>query len=233
MKNKPLLQIVLYCLFLFCAVSKDAFAQTSKLDPVDSQAWYSAKLKIKLPQKWDIYTQYQARFTNDFKSYFGSYISLGVEKRVFKNISVFTDYRIAFVQKGIYNRLGFGTEIEKETHDFQFNFRLMLQRQYQNFDEIKLTQTNDYWRIRLVADYDITKRTSVFASIEPVMRFENNTLDNLRNIAGIKFKINKDIKGDVFYMYNPDYAKKYNRFFHELDFEITYTINAKRYLKNR
>ncbi len=230
MKNKPLLQIVLYCLFLFCAVSKDAFAQTSKLDPVDSQAWYSAKIKVNLPKKWAISTDYQARFYDDFKTHYGSYITVGAEKKLFKSLDILASYRLAFVEKGTYNRISIGAEAQQKWRDLEFSFRVLAQKNWKNFTEPnKETKEENYWRTRFTAAYNISKKISFYISTEPIMQFGGDVfVDNLRNSIGLKAAIAKQTRIDLFYLHNPDYSKSYKRLNHIIGIELNYTIDKRK-----
>lgn len=220
-------------LFIIAALfilQSQLIAQTSKTDPKDWQGWMGGTLKFDLPKKWTPYIEYQARTYNNLKTYNGSYISIGVQKKVSKFVHLVGEYRLALVQKGTYHRYTFGAEYEKEKKKWDWGVRLLLQNQLQDFDEAnKATQDEFYWRVRLGAKYELSKKVAAFASIEPIMKSGGrHFVDNLRNQLGLRFKIAPKTKLDVFYIYRPDYAKSYNRTFNIVGFDLIHTIKPKK-----
>lgn len=228
MKNKFFLKA--FCLILSCVLSKNAFAQTSKQDPIDSQAWYSAKIRINLPKKWAISTDYQARFYNDFKTHYGSYFTVGAEKKLSKSLDVLAAYRLAFVEKGTYNRISIGAEAQQKWHNFEFGLRVLAQKNWKNFNEVgKETKEENYWRTRFTAAYNMSKKTSFYLATEPIMQFGGDVfVDNLRNSIGLKVAITKQSRIDLFYLHNPDYSKSYKRLDHIMGIELNYTFDKKK-----
>jgi Protein of unknown function (DUF2490) len=210
-------------------------AQTSKTDPSDAQGWYAAGIKFDLPKKWTASLDYQARFINNLKKYFGSYISVGVSKKITKQVELMSDYRVARVSKGTYHRFSIGGEATKKIKKFELGLRALIQNQLQDFDdETRLNDNSGYWRTRFNAKYGISKKADVYISIEPVMKFGGRYfVDNWRNTIGIKCKIAKSTKLDAFYIYRPDYSKTYNRTFHIIGLNLDYTLKtAKKKKKN-
>ncbi|MFM1913592.1 MAG: hypothetical protein RIR51_1435, partial [Bacteroidota bacterium] len=63
-------------------------------------------------------------------------------------------------------------------------------------------------------------------SIEPIIQSDNKKpIDNIRNIIGLEYEIQKNIKIDGFYLFRPDYGKRtYTRFFHIIGFKVQYNI---------
>jgi hypothetical protein len=228
MKNKFFLKA--FCLIFYCVLSKNAFAQTSKQDPIDSQAWYSSKIRINLPKKWAISTDYQARFYNDFKTHYGSYFTFGAEKKLSKSLDVLAAYRLAFVEKGTYNRISIGAEAQQKWHNFEFSLRILAQKNWKNFSEVgKETKEENYWRTRFTAAYNMSKKTSFYVATEPIMQFGGDVfVDNLRNSIGLKVAITKQSRIDLFYLHNPDYSKSYKRLDHIMGIELNYTIDKKK-----
>lgn len=207
------------------------FSQTSRTDPNDNQGWYGAKLKVDLPEGWGTSLDYQSRFINDLQMYNGSYISLGVTKRINKIFKIESDYRLALVQKGIYHRVRIGADATKKIGDFDFNLRLLVQNQLQDFDEInKSNQREGYWRARFEVNYGPTDGFDLYASTEPIMKFGGNRIiDNWRNTLGLKIKVAKRTKLDLFYIYRQDYAKAtYDRLFQVIGVNIDYTLKIKK-----
>lgn len=208
-----------------------AKAQTSAADPKDAQGWYGVGVKFDLPKKWNVDLDYQTRFINDLSTYNGSYISLGVSRKLGKIIEAGIEYRLALVQKGTYHRFSIGAEASKKLKPFELSWRLLLQNQLQDFvDPTEVNQSEGYWRSRWMVSYDINKKIELFLSTEPVMKFGGNDfVDNWRNTIGTKVKIAPRTKLELFYIYRPDYAKKnYNRYFHIVGFNVNHTIAVKK-----
>lgn len=225
------LRLFKYCLtFSFMWLITEGYAQTSKEDPVDWQGWYGASITADLPHKWELSLDYQARFFNNLQTYNGSYIGLDAAKKLNNWLELMAGYRISLVSTGTYHRFSLGGEASKDIGAFDLGLRLLLQNRQQDFDEIaKQDDNSTLWRVRLQGKYKINKGLSVYASAEPVMLFGGSRfVDNLRNTAGIKFKVTKSTKMDLFYIYRPDYAKKYNRTFNIIGLNAAYTFKIKK-----
>ena len=212
------------------------YAQTSKTDHSDTQGWYGASATIDLPKKWQIETEYQSRFINNLQTYNGSYFTLGASKKLNKHFELMGDYRLALVNKGTYRRFAFGGELSNKYKKLQLAIRAQIQNQLQDFDDVtKDSQKSGYWRIRFGGKYSFTKKIEAYASIEPIMKFASTTfLDNIRNTIGVKYKVVKNVKLDMFYIFRPDYAKAtYNRTFHIVGFNVDYTFHKKKKKKKK
>lgn len=217
----------LLTLILFAGIFP-ATAQTSKSDPTDVQGWFGAGFKLDLPKKWTTSLDYQSRFYNNVKTYNGSYISLGVAKKVIPLLELQGEYRLALVQKGVYHRVSIGAELNKGLRKFDFSLRLLFQNQLQDFDDTaKLNDKSNYWRARFGVKYRFLKIFDLYASVEPIMKFSGRYfVDNWRNTIGIKAKILPGTKIDLYYIYRPDYAKSYNRTFHVMGLNVDYTLKV-------
>lgn len=221
-----------YAIVLVAIVNSNSFfAQTSRTDPNDNQGWYGAKLKLDLPSGWETSLDYQARFINDFNMYNGSYTTIGAAKKIAKHIELQGDFRLALVEKGTYYRGSFGFEASNGFGDFDFGLRMLVQNQLQDFDdEYKDNQRDGYWRVKLETNYAPTDGIQLYVSTEPIMKFGGvRPIDNWRNIAGVKIKVAKRTKLNLFYMYRPDFAKAtYNRLFQVVGVNLDYTLRIKK-----
>jgi hypothetical protein len=206
-------------------------AQTSKTDPNDFQGWYGAGTKIELPKKWEVSFDYQARFINNMQTYNGSYITLGASKKISKLLTAQADYRIVLADNGLYHRFTVGSEAGKKYGKFDLNFRLLVQNQLQDFDELEKANDNSgYWRTRFMAKTALSKNLILYVSTEPIMKFGGNYfIDNLRNTIGLKYKVSDNTKIDLFYIYRPDFAKTtYNRLFQVVGVNIDFNFKVKK-----
>lgn len=224
MKRKIL--IIILASFSF----QTSAGQATKADPTDMQGWFGASCSFDLPKKWELYTSVQSRFINNGSSYNGTYLTLGGVKKINKHLELSGDYRLALVSAGIYNRFTIGTEAFKKIRKVNFSFRFQLQNQIQDFDDTsKSTDNSGYWRTRLAAKYALSNKLDAYASFEPIMKFGGiYFIDNIRNTIGLKYKVNRNLKIDCFYIYRPDYAKSYNRLFHIIGCNADYTIKQKK-----
>lgn len=223
---------ITYAIVLLVYINTNAiFAQTSRSDPNDNQGWYGAKLKLDLPSGWGTSLDYQARFINDFNMYNGSYTTVGATKKIIKHVELQADFRLAVVEKGTYYRGSFGFEASKEIGNFDFGLRMLVQNQLQDFDdEYKDNQREGYWRAKFETSYAPTEGVDLYVSTEPIMKFGGvRPIDNWRNIVGVKIKVAKRTKLNLFYMYRPDFAKAtYNRLFQVVGVNLDYTLKIKK-----
>jgi hypothetical protein len=205
----------------------------TKADPTDVQGWYGASFNTNLPRKWSVNLNYQARFIDNLSYYNGSYITLGGAKKINKHLEFMGDYRLSVVRAGIYNRFTIGTELSKKLKHLNLALRFQLQNQLQEFDDAtKPSDKSAYWRVRFQGKYAINKKWEAYASFEPIMKFgATYFVDNIRNTIGCKYKLRKDLKLDLFYIYRPDYAKSYNRLYNIIGLNADYTFKVKKHKK--
>jgi hypothetical protein len=208
------------------------FAQTSLKDPRDTEGWYSSSLKLILPKKYESNFTYESRFYNGLKTYYGSYLSLGLSKKLSKTVDMMGEYRMALFNYGITHRYTIGIEYAKKWgKKWNSGFRLLLQNRVQDSYESSVSQDNAmFWRTRFQLKYEINNYLDAYASVEPIMKIDGNSfVNNWRNTIGIKYELNKKTKLDLSYIYCPDYGKKtYNRTFHIIGFNASYTLKLKK-----
>jgi hypothetical protein len=108
---------------------------------------------------------------------------------------------------------------------------MLVQNQLQDFDdEYKDNQRDGYWRAKFESSYAPTDGIDLYVSTEPIMKFGGvRPIDNWRNIVGLKIKVAKRTKLNIFYMYRPDFAKAtYNRLFQVVGINLDYTLKIKK-----
>lgn len=229
MNKMPPVGKIRYC-WVVLLIGSALQAQTSRENPTDAQGWYSAKINTAIDDRWKADLEIQVRFFNNLKTYNGTYISVGVERRINEQIALLAEYRLASVQKGIYNRLSGGGTYTREWDRPEFEFRLLFQNQLQDFDEVgKLSQREVYARTRFRLKYPLTDNLEIYGSVEPIFKYQGRQLvDNLRNQAGLRFRLARSLRADLFYIYRPDYAKSYRRTFHVVGLEISYSLKRQK-----
>jgi hypothetical protein len=211
-------------------------AQTSATDPVDVLGWYGTSVSFDLKNKWEAAVDYQARFQNNLKSYKGSYISFSGLKMVHKRVGIQAEYRLGLVTgSSTFHRFSVGAEYEPKVPKVDLGFRLLLLNNIQDFlDPVAASNSDFFWRARVKLGIPIDKKWTAYLASEPVMKFGGNRfVDNLRNTIGIKHKLSKSTRLDLYYMYRPDYAKtKYNRTFHVLGMNVDFRVASQKKKKS-
>lgn len=213
-------------IFVFLVILTRVHAQASKSDPVDSQGWFSAGLDLNLPKKWKAEIEYQARIFNDFKSFNGSFYSIGVEKELASSFSLLAEYRLSKVLKGTYNRISAGFVLDKKIEDFKFDLRVMYQNQVQDFDDpTKEIDKDNFIRTRLRMKKEVSKKVDMIIAFEPIYQVQEGLkIDNYRIQGGLRYNFTKKSSVDVFYINRPDYAKSYKRVYHILGLSFKHEI---------
>lgn len=197
-------------------LSNGVFAQATKSDPVDQQGWVSAAVGFNLPKKWMAEVEYQARIFNDLQTFNGSFYSLGIEKGITPWFALQTEYRLAKVLKGTYNRISAGFVLDKKLNDIKLDLRVLYQNQVQDFDDpAKENDKNNFIRFRARAKKDLSKKVDLVVSFEPIYQLQSGVqIDNYRIQGGLKYNFTKATSVDFFYCNRPDYAKSYKRQYH-------------------
>ena len=197
-------------------------AQTSRSDPVDVQARYSAQLQLNLPRKWDASVGYEARMIGNASVYHGSYFDGELGRALGDYLTVFTNYRFANLTDGESHRFGVGAEVERKVDRYSLSFRTIFQSQRAGLDEAE-QGSSDALRTRLRVKVPAGKSLTVHGSVEPYFAFTGiYPVDNWRNTVGAQWEFMKSRKLDLYYTYRPDYAKEfYNRTFHIFGAEIS------------
>ena len=217
----------LFCILVFIGAYQLLVAQTRKADPTDVQGWFGGTLDINLPRKWAAELDYQARYFNNIRTFNGSYISLGASKEIANFLSLQAEYRLALVSGVTSHRFSVGAEASQELGPIDLSLRALIQNRIQDFDDAAVQNDNSgYWRVRLGAKFGLVKKLDMYVQTEPIMKFGGvYFIDNWRNTVGFKYKINKQLKLDAYYIYRPDFAKAtYNRFYHINGVSLIYSL---------
>lgn len=205
-----------------------AQAQATRSDPVDGQGWYGAGLELNLPKKWGAEISYQSRSYNDLKTYYGSYLSLSLEKGLSKSVYLLGAYRLSKLTKGTYNRFTGGVVFKRKLGDIKTDVRMIYQNQVQDFDDpAKEDDRDNFVRIRLRGRKKLSDRFDAIASAEPIYQIAKGVqIDNYRFQAGLRYSFTKQASLDVFYINRPDYAKSYKRQYHILGVAFNYELKV-------
>ena len=181
-----------------------------------------------MPKGWAISGQYRLRITENATHYKGSYFFGQVDKRLNKNLLLTSNYRLALVDKGTYHRYALGLEARTKTRNWEFVLRPMVQYQKQNFsgdDEGKI-DTDTYLRSRLTVKYAINRRFDAYIYAEPFYDVDSNLkIDWWKNSAGFKYEFAKNMKLNLYYIWQPDFThKKYALTNHIVGVDLEFTL---------
>jgi len=218
-----------YVTLLLVLLMNASYGQATKSDPVDKQGWFSAAIDFDLPKKWRAEIEYQARVFNDFKTFNGSFYSIGFEKGLTSWLSLNTEYRLSKVLKGTYNRISAGFVVDKKVEDIKLDLRVLYQNQVQDFDDPrKENDKNNFIRIRMRGKKDLSDRMDLLLSFEPIYQVRSGLqIDNYRIQGGLKYHFTKGTTLDVFYLNRPDFAKSYKRQYHVFGIAFKQEIKIK------
>lgn len=211
-------------LILFLGLGFTSLAQNR----TDFQTWYGSSLKLNLKKGWEVSGQYRLRLIENSSYYKGSYFFGQIDKSFNKHFLVFVNYRLALTDNGVFNRFAAAFEAKKKVNHFTIAFRPMFQYQKQQFngdDEFK-TDTDAYLRPRLTIKRPITKKLDAYIYAEPFINADPNAkIDWWQNSAGIKYEFIKNIKANLYYIWQPDYShKKYTQTNHIIGLDLEFTI---------
>jgi hypothetical protein len=218
-----------YFTALLVLLINTGYAQATKSDPIDQQGWFSAGVDLDLPKKWKAEIEYQARVFNDFKTFNGSFYSIGVEKGLTSWLSLNTEYRLSKVLKGTYNRISAGFVVDKKVEDIKLDLRVLYQNQVQDFDDpARESNDNNFVRMRMRGRKDVSKKIDLIVSFEPIYQLKSGLqIDNYRIQGGLRYKMTKSSTLDLFYLNRPDYAKSYKRQYHVFGIAFKQEIKIK------
>ncbi len=206
------------------------FVQAQTKDLNDIQTWYGASLKIDLPHKWAVSTQYRLRIIDDASYYKGSYIFGQIDKRLNQTFELTSNYRLALVDKGVFHRYALGVDVRKEWRKWSINFRPMVQYQTQTFEgNDEGTDTDAYLRPRLTGKYKVNRRWETYLYVEPFLNLYNHEkISWWQNSIGFKYAVNKRFKVNGYYLWQPDFShKKYTYYNHIIGIDLEFTIKPR------
>jgi hypothetical protein len=227
--DPPAATIAAAALLLLATGAAPATAQTSRSNPDDIQSRYGLQLGLDLPNRWEASAGYELRLVDNSSSYRGSYVYLDAQHEPVKDLALMAGYRLASVTTGTFHRYSAGAESEVKTGKITtLALRGLLQHQRQSFsDDEQRTDEDTFVRARLKASFDVSERVELYASVEPYFILGGDeTIDNVRNTAGVELAFAKIGQVDLYYVYRPDYAKRYNRTFHILGIALEMEIKV-------
>lgn len=209
--------LVVFFLMASCMVQ----AQVSS-----SQAWLGVSVQADLPHRWTAGLEYQARIINNIQDFNGSYYSVDLQKGLNKNFALLAEYRLSKVQSGTFSRYSLGAMLERKIWKIKADLRAMFQMRMEEFVETGMDPNNDnYLRFRFRGRYDLSKKWGVYVSFEPIYKVKDIVfIDNVREQIGFRYKMDKHLDVNLFYLNRPDYAKSYIRRFNIFGLSLNYDL---------
>jgi hypothetical protein len=195
-------------LLLLLLISNNClFAQSKD----DTQLWLGVSVKKKIYNTLSGSFQYRVRKVDNISSYKGSYFYFALEKKLNKTFSIETNYRLAVVDNLYYNRYALGVEVQLKSDHNKFIFRPMVQYQKQaTFNDIETSyNSRSYFRPRVSWKNDYLKNLEWYIHLEPFYKIDNNINVNWwQNTLGLKYEVNKKVKLNPYFIWQPDFTKK-------------------------
>lgn len=197
----------------------------------DLQTWYGTSLKLNLKRGWAISGQYRLRIVDNVTTFRGSYWFAQVDKKLGEHLNLTANYRLALVANtGIYHRYALGLETQERLGSVQFLLRPMIQYQQQHFvgDDEGKTDTDAYFRPRLTAKYRMFRRLDTYLYAEPFFAVDHSShLDWWQNSAGLKYLYSRNLKINLYYIWQPDSShKRYYLTNHIVGLDVEFTIKS-------
>jgi predicted porin len=196
----------------------------AETDTVDVQSRAGVSLDVNLPKRWRAEFEYENRRFEDLATFRGHYFTVEGGYKLAKGFEALASYRFVDGNGWTVHRYGIGLEYEvKGGGAFRIGLRPILQYRTKAVDDDDVGgDGNTYLRTRLRVDYRVARWLDAYASVEPYFVFGADfPVDNWKDTLGLKFRIAKGAKVDVYYIYRPDYGESsYNRLFHVLGVEL-------------
>lgn len=192
-------------------------AQTSRSNPTDLQAWYSTDVDVELTREWELSLQYRFRMVDDASQYQGSYVYGTLQYEVAPWLAALGDYRMGLAEDAVGHRFGLGAQATWDISDLRLYARAKVQHRSRSEvgDYETVTDERTLVRTRFRARHPLSSDVDLLLSTEPYFTFEGNErLDNIRNQVELRWEYSQRKRLDLFYIYRPNFRRKYDRTFH-------------------
>jgi hypothetical protein len=190
----------------------------------DVQSRTGVSLNLNLPKKWLADVELQDRRVDNLSTHRASCFTLGAGYNLTKRVQAFASYRLAVASDWKSHRYALGMEYETKAGRWRLGFRPMIQHRTKAADDDETGGTGaTFVRTRLQVEHVLTRRLDVYGSVEPFFAFgADYPIDNWRDTVGLKYELAKDVRVDLYYIYRPDYGKRYNRLFHVIGLTLRF-----------
>jgi len=201
------------CLFLY----------SPALHSQEFQVWPSLTMEKSFSKRYEVGLSYQARVSDGGSRYNSSLVSALFSCKLLSFLKVGIDYRARFFVADAVPTHRFGISL---TGSYSFNkWKVSLRTAYQRrqtyfvSDAISGTPAANFWRNRLSFSFDLPKKFSLQAGIEPFFQFTayQITLNRVRLSSGVEYAFQKRHIFQLEYLFQPEFRKMtFHRFNHIL-----------------
>ncbi len=155
----------------------------------------SIGMETDISSQFSIDIAVQSRFHNNIQTFNGIFFYCTPKFQISDNLSLLTDIR--YGSSSLWDRTRYGIGIQYKYPMKKLKFTLRGLYQYEHFEQ-SLPDIGQYHdrsniRVRLLTDYKVTKRITIFAAIEPLYRIEQSIgrFQRIRNTIGVDWEVIK------------------------------------------
>ena len=155
----------------------------------------SVGIKAELSPKFSVDVSLQSRLQNNLQVFNGMFFYCNPKFQISDNFFLLTDIRYGTGSLWDRMRYGIGFQYKYPLKKIKFSVRGLYQYEHfeQSLPDIGQYPDRNNFRMRVLSEYKMTKRMSVFAAIEPLYRIEQSVgrFQRIRNTIGIEWEILK------------------------------------------
>lgn len=195
-------RIILMCTIIF--ISNICFSGSSiAFDDGDFQYWNSESATWKIDKDWKMRLEEEFKFGDNATDFYYQHSDLGIMYTGIGNwLDLGINYRLIFEEDDrdwdYENRPHYNAILKYKLGDLSFSNR-------NRFEHRFIEDSANKWRYRNKATIKLPKMTQLeiqpYIADEIFIDFEKDELDKNRLYGGVSMKIYKNLKGDIFYLW--------------------------------
>lgn len=190
-------------LFILMLIAMKAYSAEK---PVGQELWMGAGIKYEFVKDWEVFGEFESRNETTGKEETTNLFDLGVAYDFNKYVSANIATRIRDKQDRTDLEYIMAVNGKYKFKPLELSGRLRYHRKYQKDDT-----PNDYFRIKLSLEYNITKDLSVQVQSEAFYLFlfdDGDRFDKLRSGVELDYEIIKSLKISAFWSYEDEFNVK-------------------------
>ncbi len=171
--------------------------------PVGQELWLGAGIKYEFVQDWEVFGEFESRKETTGKERTTNLLDLGIAYDFNKYISANIATRIRDKQDRTDLEYIMAINGKYKFKPFELSGRLRYHRKYEKDDT-----PNNYLRMKLALEYNITKDLSVQVQSEAFYLFlfdDGDRFDKLRSGVELDYEIIKSLKISAFWLYEDEF----------------------------
>lgn len=173
----------------------------------DNQLWSGATLKLGISKKLRFDIEEQVRFSNDISRLNITYTEGAILYDLTKKIRLKGGFRY-ICEPYSHNRQRFTGDFSYDLSikDFPLDFEYRLR--FQHVFEEHTRESEDYFRNKLSADYNLSRLVDPFIEFESYFSLSNvYKFTTNRYIVGLEWRISRNIDLETFFMYEDEFGE--------------------------